>query len=89
MALNILAQWLKRAHVLNQYQQLDYFDLAATVCQSASLFTFSDSSSAYDLRAAMADFAAVLGPVLQRTISMLPQQQRFARWKKFVSTLTA
>lgn len=88
LALDTLAHWVDRAHTLRRYAELDISDFSVRACRSASLFSFVESSSGYDLRSAMSDFGSLLGAVVEQRLSDLPEMKQTEKWVELISNAT-
>lgn len=89
LALDTLAHWVSRSDGFQRYVNLDVATFSLDVCRSASFFSLGNTSASYDLRAAMADFGSLLGPLLSRQVSALSDVESERRWSALIPSLVS
>ena len=87
LSLECLAHWLDKTQADRRYASFDVTEFGTRICRSSSLFIMSNSSASYDLKSAMVDFGALIGPVLKNRIESLPDEVRQTAWNQMVSNL--
>lgn len=87
LALDTLAHWVSRAQNLGRYSEMSLSDLAVNTCKSASMFSFSNSSASYDLRAGMLDFGSLIAPIIAAEINENTSEEKDRVWKGLVGSL--
>lgn len=89
LSLDTLAHWIDRAHTLSRYKEFNVSEFCVRICRSASLFSFVESSSSYDLRSAMSDFGSLLGPIVEQRLSESREPEQKDKWVQLISNLTS
>lgn len=87
LALDTLAHWVSQSGSFQHYADLNMTTFSLNICRSASFFSLGNTSASYDLRAAMADFGSLLGPLLMRELSVLPDADKETRWSALIASL--